>query len=103
MSPQSAGPHIITQLTEGSEPEYLQLLATTLTRSEQVVAILVDKITGGIVLAQNPGVGLDMNTLLKKVLDQLGGKGGGTKDFARGALADPANASSALALANSLL
>ena len=54
-------------------------------------------------LAQNPGVGLDMNTLLKKVLDQLGGKGGGTKDFARGALADPANASSALTLANSLL
>ena len=101
--PQSARLRIITQLTEGAEPEYLQLLATALTRTEQVVAILVDKVSGGIVLAQNSGVGQDMNTLLKKVLDQLGGKGGGTKDFARGALVDPANASSALALANSLL
>jgi len=33
----------------------------------------------------------------------LGGKGGGTKDFARGALADQAKVSAALALAESML
>jgi alanyl-tRNA synthetase len=37
-----------------------------------------------------------MNALLKQVFAQFPGKGGGTKDFARGALAGPANAPAAL-------
>jgi alanyl-tRNA synthetase len=41
--------------------------------------------------------------VLRGVFDQLGGKGGGTKDFARGGLADHAKASAALAVAESLL
>jgi len=44
-----------------------------------------------------------MNALLRGVFDQLDGKGGGTKDFARGALADHAKVSAALALAESML
>ena len=45
----------------------------------------------------------DWTRMLRGVFDQLGGKGGGTKDFARGGLADPAKASAALAVAESLL
>jgi alanyl-tRNA synthetase len=44
-----------------------------------------------------------MNVLLRKVLDELGGKGGGSKDFARGALSDSAKVAAALELASSLL
>ena len=44
-----------------------------------------------------------MNALMKKVLEQVGGKGGGTKDFARGGLKDPATAHNAIELARTEL
>jgi len=44
-------------------------------------------------------VGKDMNALLKKVLSEVGGKGGGTKYFARGGLTDPAKAREAIEIA----
>ena len=53
--------------------------------------------------AQHPTAAKDMNALLKQVLTKFGGKGGGTRDFARGRLDDPANAASALAHAKELL
>jgi alanyl-tRNA synthetase len=44
-----------------------------------------------------------MNALLKQVLAQFSGKGGGTRDFARGKLNDPAHAEKAVAFAQQLL
>jgi alanyl-tRNA synthetase len=44
-----------------------------------------------------------MNALLKQVLAKIGGKGGGTRDFARGRLDDPAQAEQALAAAREAL
>jgi alanyl-tRNA synthetase len=44
-----------------------------------------------------------MNALLKEVLAKMGGKGGGTRDFARGRLDDATQAEKALALARDLL
>jgi alanyl-tRNA synthetase len=93
----------VVQVLENVGAEYLQFYATALTRSEKVVALLAVQQTGALVFAQHPAVGKDMNAVLRGVLDQLGGKGGGTKDFARGALADHANASAALAVAQSML
>jgi len=93
----------VVQVLENVSAEYLQFYATALTRSEKVVALLAVQQTGALVFAQHPAVGKDMNAVLRGVLDQLGGKGGGTKDFARGALADYANASAALAVAQSML
>jgi alanyl-tRNA synthetase len=72
-------------------------------RSENVVALLAVQETGALLFAQNPGVGQDMNAVLREVLDRLGGKGGGTKDFARGALSDPGKAAEALSLAGRLI
>jgi alanyl-tRNA synthetase len=48
--------------------------------------------------AQHPSAGKDMNELLKQVVQQLGGKGGGSRDFARGRLSDAAKAEMAIAL-----
>ncbi len=44
-----------------------------------------------------------MNALLKQVLEKTGGKGGGTRDFARGRLNDAAQAEGALSLAKEML
>jgi alanyl-tRNA synthetase len=38
----------------------------------------------GMVFAQTPGGATDMGTLLKQVLSSVGGRGGGSRDFAQG-------------------
>jgi alanyl-tRNA synthetase len=97
------GTRLVAALLESSDPEYLQFLATALVRSPNVVALLALKETGALVFAQHSGSARDVSALLRKVLEQLGGKGGGSKDFARGALSDAAKSQAALALAQSLL
>jgi len=88
---------------EGSQAEYLNLFATQLAKSEKTVALLSQSGEGHLLFAQHPGVGKDMNALLKQVFAQFAGKGGGTRDFARGKLNDVADAGKAVALAGQLL
>ena len=103
IAPSGDGEVVVVEMLQNLGQEYLQFYATALTRSEKVLALLAVPETGALLFAQHPAVGKDMNALLRGVVDQLGGKGGGTKDFARGALADQAKASAALALAESML
>jgi alanyl-tRNA synthetase len=58
---------------------------------------------GQILFAQHPSSGKDMNALLRQVFERFDGKGGGTRDFARGKVADPAHLEAALALARGKL
>jgi alanyl-tRNA synthetase len=102
-SPRADGLRVIAKLLESVEPDYLQHLATALCRSEKAITLLADTESGAIVFAQSPTAAKDMNALLKQVFAQFPGKGGGTKDFARGALAGPANAPAALEHSKSLL
>ena len=97
------GSRAVAEVLHGVPPEYLPHYATALVRSENVVALLALAETGALLFAQHPQAGRDMNRLLQKVLDELGGKGGGSKDFARGALSDPAKAAAAVELATSQL
>ena len=97
------GPRVVSEVLKGVQPEYLQFYATALARSQGVVALLAANENGALLFAQHPGVARDMNALMRAVLDQLGGKGGGSRDFARGALSDPARAAEALELAKALL
>jgi alanyl-tRNA synthetase len=103
IAPSGDGEVVVVEMLQNLGPEYLQFYATALTRSDKIVALLAVQETGALLFAQHPTVGNDMNVLLRGVFDQLGGKGGGTKDFARGALADQAKVSAALALAESML
>jgi alanyl-tRNA synthetase len=103
IAPSGDGEVVVVEMLQKLGPEYLQFYATALARSEKVVALLAVQETGALLFAQHPAAGKDMNALLRGVFDQLGGKGGGTKDFARGALADHAKVSAALALAESML
>jgi alanyl-tRNA synthetase len=102
-SPRPEGIRMVAQVLENVEPDYLQQLATALGKTENVIALLADQLTGHIVFAQNPKAGKDMNALLKKTFEQFPGKGGGSKDFARGALQFAANNSSAIDFAKSLV
>ena len=99
----SDGIRVVSQLFEGVEADFLQHLATALVRTENVVALLADNESGNILFAQNPKAPGDMNALLKKLFEQLAGKGGGTKHFARGALADASKTNAAIDLAKTLL
>jgi len=58
---------------------------------------------GHLIFAQHPAAGKDMNAVLKQVLGQFAGKGGGTRDFARGKLSDAAQGGKVVALAEHLL
>jgi alanyl-tRNA synthetase len=103
LAPLSDGSRKIAEVLQGTVPEYLPFYATALARSEKVIALLAVRDTGALLFAQHPAAGHDMKALLQQVLDQFGGKGGGSKDFARGAISDPAKIAGALALAQSLI
>jgi alanyl-tRNA synthetase len=103
---QNAGEiRIISRLfqEDAAQAEYLGHFATQLAKSEKTVALLARFPSGDLIFAQHPSAGKDMNALLKQVLQQSGGKGGGTRDFARGRLDDATQAESALATAKGLL
>lgn len=84
---------------EESQPDYLSNLATQLAKSEKTVVLLGRFGCGHLIFAQHPAAGQDMSALLKQVLAHFAGKGGGTRDFARGKLSDPAQAKKAVAFA----
>jgi alanyl-tRNA synthetase len=94
---------IARTLDETSQPEYLNHLATQLAKSEKTVALLSRSADGHLIFSQHPRAGKDMNALLKQVLAQFAGKGGGTRDFARGKLDDAAQAEKAVAIAQQVL
>jgi alanyl-tRNA synthetase len=97
------GLRIIARVIEGVEPIYLAKFATRLAHEERTIAILTRKECGHLAFAQHASSGKAMNDLLEKVVKKIGGKGGGTRDFARGALADPSHAAHAIEYAVALL
>jgi alanyl-tRNA synthetase len=88
---------------EETQAEYLSNLATQLAKTEKTIALLGRSACGHLIFAQHSSAGKDMNALLKQVLEQFAGKGGGTRDFARGKLNDATQAEKAVAFAERLL
>src|ERR1700676_655360 len=87
---------------EDIQPEYLSNFATQLAKTEKTVALL-GRFGGDLIFAQHPTAGHDMNGLLKKVLAKFEGKGGGTRDFARGKVNHAAQVEESVAFAELLL
>lgn len=90
------GLRIVARVLQGSEPAYLAQLATQLAKAERTVALLARAEDGYLVFAQHPDAGLEMNKLMRRLFESVPGKGGGTRDFARGALVAPADAARAI-------
>jgi alanyl-tRNA synthetase len=53
--------------------------------------------------AQSPGGAANMGSILKQTVAQVGGKGGGARDFAQGGGLDEASLEEALTIAEGLL
>jgi alanyl-tRNA synthetase len=99
----SDGLRVVDRVFEDAEPEFLGHFATEVAKTENSIALLAGANSGSIFFAQHSTAAKDMNALLKQVLAKNGGKGGGTRDFARGRLGDATQAEKALALARDLL
>jgi len=97
------GVRIVHRVFEDVEPEFLGFFATQVGKTEGSIALLAGLRSGNVLFAQHPTAARDMNALLKQVLAKVGGKGGGTRDFARGRLDDPTQAEKSLAFAKELL
>jgi alanyl-tRNA synthetase len=98
------GLRVVTRwFQEETQAEYLGSFAAALAKADGTVALLARFPCGHLVFAQHPSVGKDMSALLKQVVERFGGKGGGTRDFARGKLNDAARGQEALAFAESVL
>jgi len=97
------GIRLVAEAVQNVVPDYLKHLATALARTDGTVALLSDTQTGNLVFAQHPSAAKDMKALLKKVFEQVPGKGGGSKDFARGALAPGSNVAAAMEVAKTTL
>jgi len=81
-------PQRIVKILPDAEPEYLRMLASHLAAHPNVQAFLGTARSGHVVFAQSPGLPFDMNQLLRAALSGVGGKGGGTRDFAQGSVPD---------------
>jgi alanyl-tRNA synthetase len=98
------GLRVVTRLFQDEgDGEYLGAYATALAKAERTVALLARTSCGHLFFAQHAGVRKDMNALLKQVTQEFGGKGGGTRDFARGKLDDASLGEKALARAKELV
>jgi len=100
--PAPNGFRVVSRFFEGVPADYLGFFATEFSKSQKAIALLAAE-GGHLLFAQHPSAGKDMNALLKKVLEKIDGKGGGTRDFARGRLNDESQAGKAVSLATDLL
>jgi alanyl-tRNA synthetase len=88
--PETNGRKIIVRVFSDRDISFAKLFAQKVTRTATpaiaLVASTVD--TPGLVFAQTPGTAsgsaADMGALLKQVLSSVGGRGGGSRDFAQG-------------------
>jgi alanyl-tRNA synthetase len=102
--PTAAGElRVIASALEEATPAYLGLLAAKLVAEANVVALLASGASGHMAFAQTKGLPHDMGALLRDMLKQFGGKGGGAKDFAQGSVADATKVADAVANAKKML
>jgi alanyl-tRNA synthetase len=101
--PDGNGFRVVSRVFEGVPADYLGLFATEFSKSEKAIAFLAAAEGGHLLFAQHSSAGKDMSALLKQVLEKFGGKGGGTRDFARGRLTDGSQSEKAVSLARELL
>jgi alanyl-tRNA synthetase len=83
------GLRVIVRLLDGVSVEYAQSFAREVSKTEKSVALLMRRECGSVFFSQNSSAGKDMNAILGETLKEIGGKGGGSRDTARGRLAEP--------------
>jgi alanyl-tRNA synthetase len=84
----TGSPQVITQFFPDRDAVFIKLLAQKLTAGKSAVIALLACGSGQptLVFAQTPGQKSNMGQLMKDVMTQLGGRGGGSADMAQGGL-----------------
>src|SRR5258708_10304456 len=84
--PEADGRKIIVRAFSDCDLSFAKLFAQKVTRTATPAVALVASTVGtpGLIFAQTPGGAADMGVLLKQVLSSVGGRGGGSCDFAQG-------------------
>jgi alanyl-tRNA synthetase len=101
VEPGADGIRVVARVFRDVAPEYVQSFAREVTKAEKTVALVARSECGHVFFMQHPTAGRDMNALLAETFKQIGGKGGGSRDSARGRLADPLRAAETLQYAAS--
>jgi alanyl-tRNA synthetase len=91
-------PCCVRKALSGADAAYVRRLATALCAGPGVQARIATRPGGFVVFAQSAGGPADMSRLLRDALGSVGGKGGGTRDFAQGSVPDPAQLETVLAM-----
>jgi alanyl-tRNA synthetase len=98
------GRRIIRQVFAADDHAEAKMVAHAIGRLPSAVALIgVKGKPAALYFAQSPGGAEDMGHILKHAVSRLGGKGGGTRDFAQGGGLDESKLEEALALAESML
>ncbi|MGE5206750.1 MAG: alanyl-tRNA editing protein [Chlamydiota bacterium] len=90
-TPEANGFHVVVKVFPDRDLEFIKLLAQKLVRTngKRAVALLgAGEGSPALVYAQTAGLPFDMGALMKEVLAETGGRGGGTKDMAQGGVAN---------------
>lgn len=88
LSQTSGSPQVITEFFADRDAIFIKLLAQKLTAGKSAVIALLASGAGQptLAFAQTPGQKSNMGQLMKDVMAQLGGRGGGSADMAQGGL-----------------
>lgn len=103
-APEANGRRVIRRVFNSDESAQAKLLGAAAAELGSCVAVIGVKGKPGVIyLAQSKDGSSDLAAILKKVLAEVGGKGGGTRDFAQGGGIDEDQLENALTHAENLL
>jgi len=103
-APEVKGRKIVRRIYAGEDAEEAKAIAHALARQPATVTLLgVQGKPAALIFAQAAGGASDMGRILKQTVAQVGGKGGGARDFAQGGGVEETRLEEALTLAESLL
>jgi alanyl-tRNA synthetase len=86
-APERDGSHVIAEVVSGFDALALKVMASALTRTGRTFAALVSATTPAlVVIARSPDAPGDANALLRQLVGEFGGKGGGKPELAQGGL-----------------
>lgn len=98
-APSAAGRKIVRLEVSRRDPDEVRRLLRELTGREACVVLAGDEASGRLYFARSPGAGPAMAALLAQASRSVGGRGGGTPEFAQGAVPPGDAVSRALTLA----
>lgn len=97
-TPEKNGCKLVIRTFADREMNAIKLLAQKLTRRAPNAVVLLGAMSPqpSVVFAQSACQSTDMGKIMKEVLAQIGGRGGGSKDMAQGGVPNPESVSHAL-------